>query len=150
MRYYFVILFAILALEACSSAPVTRNEGPAASPTQANVSQKQTTSIEPIQQFLLTSAATDFHKHGPAGPLSFRNVRVGHVMNAKGEEQYLLCGQFQQTKGAKAEWSPFATIKTSGYEQWLGDQAEGFCKNVKWDTEADLSSSLQNQIDSLQ
>jgi hypothetical protein len=47
--------------------------------------------------------------------------------------------------------APFATIKTSGYEQWIGAQAVGFCQrsSVIWDKAGDLSSSLQSRLDSL-
>jgi hypothetical protein len=79
-------------------------------------------------------------------------VRVGHVMSPTGEEQYRLCGQFLPAQqGGKAEWTPFATIKTSGYEQYIGAQAAGFCNDasVIWDKEGDLSSSLQSRLDSL-
>jgi hypothetical protein len=73
-------------------------------------------------------------------------------MTPGGEEQYMLCGQFLPAQeGGKAEWTPFATIKTSGYEQWNGAQAAGFCQrsSVIWDKEGDLSSSLQSRLDSL-
>jgi hypothetical protein len=73
-------------------------------------------------------------------------------MTPSGESQYILCGQFLQAQeGGKAQWTPFATIKTSGYEQWIGAQAAGFCQgsSVIWDTVGDLSSSLQSRLDSL-
>jgi len=73
-------------------------------------------------------------------------------MTPSGEAQYMLCGQFLPAQeGGKAEWTPFATIKTSGYEQWLGAQAAGFCQgsSVIWDKVGDLSSSLQSRLDSL-
>jgi hypothetical protein len=59
-------------------------------------------------------------------------------------KQYKLRGEFlpAQREG-KVEWTPFVTIKTSGYEQWLGAQAANLCQPVIWDSEADLSSSLQ-------
>jgi hypothetical protein len=100
-------------------------------------------------EFLLTSSATDFHTHRPPYPARFRDVRIGYSMMPDGTRQYLLCGSFL-AEGGKLEWTPFATIKTSGYEQWLGDQAVSFCKrpaNV-W-VEGDFSPSLQSRIDSL-
>jgi hypothetical protein len=68
-------------------------------------------------------------------------------MTANGVEQYMLCGQFLSANGGKAEWTPFVTIKTSGYEQWNGAQAEGYCQrsSVIWDDAGDLSSSLQGR-----
>lgn len=90
MRYLAALA---IALTACSTAPDTR------SPAD-------------VVEFLLTSAATDLHTHGQSGPLRFRDVRIGHV-----DDHYMLCGQFQRGTG---EWIPFVTIKTSGYEQWIG------------------------------
>ena len=119
-------------------APVTRSESQAVSPT--------------VVQFLLTAAATDFHTHRSPGPVRFRDVRIGHVLTPSGEEEYRLCGQFLPAQEAgKAEWTPFATIKTSDYEQYVGAQAAGFCQDssVIWDNVDDLSSSLQSRLDSL-
>jgi hypothetical protein len=135
---YLAVLFATLVLAACSRAPVPRSESKAVSPA--------------VVQLLLTAAANDFHTHRPLDPVRFRDVRVGHVMSPTGEEQYRLCGQFLPAQqGGKAEWTPFATIKTSGYEQYIGAQAAGFCQDssVIWDKEGDLSSSLQSRLDSL-
>ncbi len=150
---YVVALFAALILTACSSAPVTRTASRAASPTQGVALELPKASLESVIQFLLTVAATDFHAHRPPDPVRFRDVRIAHVMTPGGEEQYLLCGQFLPAQdGSKAQWTPFATIKTSGYEQWIGGQAAGFCQgsSVIWDKEGDLSSSLQSRLDSLQ
>ena len=149
---YLAVLFATLVLAACSTAPVTRSGSQAVSPTQVLTPELQKASIDPVVQFLLTAAATDFHRHRPPDPVRFRDVRIGHVMTPSGEEQYMLCGQFLPAQeGGNAEWTPFATIKTSGYEQWLGAQATGFCQrsSVIWDKEGDLSSLLQSQLDSL-
>ena len=135
---YLAVLFATLVLAGCSKAPVTRTESRPVSPT--------------VVQFLLTAAASDFHTHRPPDPVRFRDVRIGHVMTPSGEEQYTLCGQFLPAQEAgKAEWTPFATIKTSGYEQWIGAQAVRFCQDssVIWDKVDDLSSSLQSRLDSL-
>ncbi|PYR48833.1 MAG: hypothetical protein DMF89_14480 [Acidobacteria bacterium] len=78
-------------------------------------------------------------------------MRIGHVMTPSGEVQYLLCGRFQAQEGDKPVWTAFATIKTSGYEQWNGASAAGFCQgsSVIWDKADDLSSSLQSRLRSL-
>ena len=149
---YFAVLFATLVLAACSTAPVKHSESQAVSPTQVLAPELQKASIDSVIQFLLTAAATDFHTHRPPDPVRFRDVRIGHVMTPSGEEQYMLCGQFLPAQeGGKAEWTPFATIKTSGYEQWIGAQATGFCQgsSVIWDKVGELSSSLQSRLDSL-
>jgi proline iminopeptidase len=106
-----------------------------------------------VVDFLLNAAATDFHTHGPAGPLRFRDVRVGHITKPGEPEQHLLCGRYRTAQaGAKAEWTPFATIKTSAYEQWTGSQAARFCHQqaaIAWDKAGDLSASLQSRLEAL-
>jgi len=122
------------------------------SPAPSDSSQATEASIDAVVQFLLTSAATDFHTHGPSQPLRFRAVRVGHLKAPDGKMNYMLCGQFARAQDTdKVQWTPFVTIKTSGYEQWLGVQAEAFSKDssVVWDKVGDLSSSLQSRLDSL-
>ena len=149
---YLAILFTTLGLAACSTAPVTRSESQAVSPTQVLAPELQKASIDSAVQFLLTAAATDFRTHRPADPVRFRDVRIGRVATPSGNEQYMLCGQFLPAQeGGKAEWTPFATIKTSGYEQWIGAQAASFCQgsSVIWDKVGDLSSSLQRRLASL-
>lgn len=149
---YLAVLFATLVLGACSTSPVPRSESPAVSPTLVLTPEPQKASIDPVIQFLLTAAATDFHTHRPPDPVGFRDVRIGHVMTSSGEAQYMLCGQFLPAQqGGKAEWMPFATIKTSDYEQWIGAQAAAWCQgsSVIWDNAGDLSSSLQSRLDSL-
>ena len=122
------------------------------SPAQVPAPELQKAPIDSVVQFLLTAATTDFHTHLRSNSVRFRDVRIGHVMTPSGAEQYMLCGQFLPAQeGGKAEWTPFATIKTSGYEQWIGAQAAGFCQgsSVIWDKVGDLSSSLQSRLDSL-
>ena len=148
---HLVILFATLVLAGCGTAPVTRSEPQAtASPSQAPAPATQKASIDSVVEFLLTSAANDFHTHRPPNPVSFRDVRVGHVVNSNGEQRYMLCGQFLPAQdGGKADWIPFTTIKTSGYEQWIGAQAAGYCQgSVIWD-KVDLSSELQRRLGAL-
>jgi hypothetical protein len=118
--------------------PVTRSESQAVSPA--------------VVQILLTAAATDFHTHRPPGPVRFRDVRTGYLITPSGEKEYRLCGQFLPAQEAgKAEWTPFATIKTSDYEQYLGAQAAAYRQDssVIWDNVGVLSSSLQSRLDSL-
>jgi len=149
---YLAVLFATLVLAACSTAPVTRSGSPAVSPAQVPAPELQKASVDSVVQFLLTAAATDFRTHRPPDPVRFRDVRIGHVLTPGGEERYMLCGQFLPAQeGGKAEWTPFATIKTSDYEHWIGAQAAGFCQgsSVIWDKVGDLSSSLQSRLDSL-
>jgi hypothetical protein len=102
-------------------------------------------------EFLLTAAAADFHAQHPSHTTNFRKVHIGHVMTPGGEKRYTLCGQFLTARAEdKGEWAPFVTIKTSGYEQWLGEQAATFCKrpSILWE-KGDLSPLLQTRFDSL-
>ena len=134
---YLAVLLATLVLADCGKGPVTRSESQV-SPT--------------VVEFLLTAAATDFHAHRPPDVVRFRDVRIGHMMTPAGEKQYMLCGEFLPAQEAgRAEWTPFATIKTSGYEQYIGAQAARFCEDssVIWDNVGDSSSSLQSRLDSL-
>lgn len=144
MRYPAILLLTLV-LAACRMASVRHTQS-----QEVPAPQLQNASMDSIVQFLLTAAATDFHAHRPPG--RFRDVRVGHGMTPSGQERYMLCGQFLPVQAeGKAEWTPFATIKTSGYEQWTGTQAAGFCQgsSIVWDKVGDLSSALQSRLDSL-
>ena len=128
------LLLSTLVLVACSSTQATRRQPP--------------TQDAPVE-FLLTSAAGDFHSHGPGYPLGFRDVRIGYAMTKDGEKQYMLCGDFGPAQGGgRDQWTPFVTIKTSGYEQWLGAQAKDFCRrsSMVW-LDGDLTSALQARLD---
>jgi hypothetical protein len=126
----------ILALVGCGSTQATR---------------RQPTPQDAPVDFLLTSAASDFHTHGQLRPERFRDVRVGYFPAADGERRYMLSGEFMPAQqGGKDEWIPFVTLKTSGYEQWIGAQATAFSQrsSITW-LDGDLSSSLQKKLDSL-
>jgi len=131
---------AMFVLLTCGTAPSARDQSDASN-----------ASMKPPVAFLLTSAANDFHAHRGPHPVRFRHVRSGYVMTADRTRQYRLCGEFSTAQeSGKATWVPFVTIKTSGYEQWLGGQAVDFCDraSMTWD-KGDLSSSLQVRLDSL-
>ncbi|HUP87740.1 MAG TPA: hypothetical protein VM100_00165 [Longimicrobiales bacterium] len=103
-------------------------------------------------EYLITSAATDFHEHRPPDPVRFRAVKAGHYTAPGGETKYLICGEFLPAdKQGTSEWMSFATIQTSKYEQWLGGSTLTFCNStsVTWDKFDDLSSALQLRLDSL-
>ena len=142
----------MLAFTTFNFAQNTHSESKPASSTKVIANKLYAASIDSVIQFLLNSAANDFRTHGPSGPLRFRDVRIGYSMTHGGEKRYQLCGQFFQVKKeGKAQWIPFVTIKTSGYEQWIGDNTKAFCKDstVKWEKVGDLSTSLQNRLNSM-
>jgi hypothetical protein len=93
--------------------------------------------------YLLDSAAADFRAHPPKA-VAFRKVYFGQF-DAEGQApQYEICGEFQVAKpGGKTEWLHFVTIRTSGYEQYVGVQAPSYCtrEGMSWD-EDDWSAEL--------
>ncbi|MEO7794244.1 MAG: hypothetical protein ABIV06_05670 [Thermoanaerobaculia bacterium] len=130
------IVFATFVVAASFTSPVCSAESKAEAPLE----------------FLLSAAAADFQAHHPPEPAQFRKVRLGHVVNSKGETQYVLCGQFLPAEASgKAKWMHFATIKTSAYEQWIAPEAVPVCKlsSIEWDARTDLSESLQSRLDAL-
>lgn len=148
---HLALIVSIVVVTACKTNAIPESQSKASHPIQVVTLEQQEVSKDLAIQFLLTAAATDFHAHPPAHTISFRNVRIGHVKTPDGENQYMLCGEFLPLQAdGKAEWTPFATIKTSGYEQWLGDQALGLCqrRSAIWD-KGDLSSSLQSRFNAV-
>lgn len=126
-----------LVLVACSTTTqVTRSQ-----------SAPQTATLDAPVEFLLTSAATDFHAHRPPYPSRFRNIRIGYVATPDGTRQYMLCGAFLSSEGGNSQWTPFVTIKTSGYEQLLGNTDYCGRPSVVW-IDGDFSSALQSRLDS--
>lgn len=134
-----VALLTAFVLVACGTAPAARDQ-----PHPRNAPP------DPAVEFLLTSAATDFHTNRAAYPARFRNVRSGYFVTAEGTRQYRLCGEFLPAReGDRAEWIRFATITTDPYEQWIGGHAAPYCDaSVTWDR-GDLSAELQSRLDSL-
>jgi len=150
---YPAIIVAALVLSAGNSGPGVRHQAQTVSSTLVSVPVPQKTAADSLVEFLLTSAAADFHAHRPTDSVRFRNVHVGYLSAPDGTKKYLLCGQFLPAQGGgRAEWTPFATIKTSGYEQMLGSQAAEFCRSASMMPEGavDLSDSLKSRFDSLQ
>jgi len=148
---YLVFLIGLVVIAACGG-PVARKESQASSRDQLQAGGPQDASIDSVAHFLITAAATDFRTHHPPDPVRFREVRLGHMLTPRGNAEYILCGQFLQAPAGSAElWTPFVTIKTSGYEQYIGGQAARFCQDssVIWDKVNDLSSALQDRFDSL-
>jgi hypothetical protein len=151
LRYLVRFIFTLVLAASCLT-PVAGSQSQPASSSPAAASEGQKPATVSPMEFLLTASATDFHAHRPPDVKRFRHVRFGHVLTPAGETQYLLCGEFLPARQeGKAEWTRFATVRTSGYEQWLGLQAAGLCQRsqIVWDHAGDLSSSLQNRLDSL-
>lgn len=103
---------------------------------------------DPVVQFLLASAATDFNKHLAKVPDDFRNLEVGYLLSSGNEKFYVLCGEYL----VENKWSAFATIKTSDYEHYLGgDKQISYCRDaVKVLTgDTKLATELKRKLDEL-
>ncbi len=145
------ILIAVAILAPCGGSTPAYGRSSSPAPAHAKAASEKAPP-DSVVQFLLTSAARDFRDHGPSGIVGFRRVRIGHLTNPAGHAQYFLYGEFQTKRsGSKSHWTSFATIKTSGYELWIGDQAAQLRQrsSVIWDTKDDLSASLQRRLTSL-
>ena len=99
-------------------------------------------------QELMGYAAADFRQHMRPLPSEFRRVHLGELKSTDGSpSRWVLCGEFRQP-GAKAPWTPFATIKTDPYEHWLGGSSVGFCKAPQFKAKggSDLSPVLKARV----
>jgi hypothetical protein len=141
MRRLPILLLATLLAGCAAPAPA---DAPRAASTPAATPAASPTAASPTD-YLLDSAASDFREHPPT-PSAFRNVRYGQLVAEDGTVSHRLCGEFQvQKSDSEPEWKAFATLKTSAYEQWLGDTV--YCSDkVQW-TPGDLSAELQRRFD---
>jgi hypothetical protein len=147
-----IIIFTLF-LTACNSISSNNNHPSKGSPDNISLAETQNASLDSIVHFLIDASAKDFHDHQPPTPVSFRNVKVQNLIGPNAENHYMICGQFLALdKQNKDEWTYFTTIKTSGYEQWIGNQSLSFCQDSKAISYKinDLSSELKNRFDSLQ
>lgn len=96
-----------------------------------------------VTQFLITSASNDFRNHQPPTPIDFRNVKIGVIKSQNNEKTFVLCGEFLSQENR--EWSEFATVKTSGYEQYFGKTQ--YCQDATMVlTDENLSAELKNRL----
>lgn len=148
MRKLFVLVMLAAFVATAAMLPRTGKArdavpGPTPSPTAE--------SLESIKEFLITSAATDFTEHQPPYPAKFRKVKIGHLGDTTKSGAWRMCGEFLPSDGGdKPEWTGFVTVKTSGYEQYIGSDSP-YCNNSKivWDKTGDLSAALKRKLDSL-
>ena len=95
-----------------------------------------------VVQFLINSASHDFKIHQPPTAIDFRDVKIGYILSLKNEKIFVMCGEFLSNDNK--EWIEFATIKTSGYEQYLGKTQ--YCQDATIVlTDEKLSIKLKNR-----
>jgi predicted secreted Zn-dependent protease len=124
------------------SAIISCNPGSKPETKDSSASKKEAVP-DTVVQFLITSAAADFHSHQPPTPIDFRNVRIGYTTSKDSEKIFVLCGEFLSQEGK--QWSGFTTIKTSGYEQYLGETK--YCQDaIMVLTDKNLSVELKNRL----
>lgn len=102
-----------------------------------------------LKTFLVNSTVQDFYKNRQNGVVGFRNV----FLKLYERETYLICGEFITIDKEKAEkWVDFATLKTEGYELWIGGNATAYCNDAKTITTSteDLATLLNSQLKNLQ
>lgn len=96
-----------------------------------------------VVQFLITSASNDFRNHQPPTPVDFRNVKIGYIKSPNNVNIFILCGEFLSQENK--EWTAFTTIKTSGYEQYLGKTK--YCQDATMVlTDEKFSTELKNKL----
>jgi hypothetical protein len=147
------MLIFFFCLTSCNSKSGNKNQSPAVSPDSILTYEIQNDSLDTIVQTLLDVSAKDFYNHKPPVPVDFRDVQIKYLIKSEKEKVYLICGQFlAQDKQDKGEWTDFAAIKTSDYEQWIGSNASGYCQDSKVISYkiSDLSSALKSRFDALQ
>ena len=106
------IIFFITAIISCNSKNKTKENN------SSTITSKKEVIPDTVVQFLITSASKDFHNHRQNTPIDFRNLKIGYLKAPNSEKMFILCGEFlsQQNK----DWIEFTTIKTMGYEQYIG------------------------------
>lgn len=106
------IIFIISAFVSCNSYKKEEGKDSSSSISESKIIP------DTVVQFLISSASDDFRNHQPTIPIDFRNVKIGYIKSSNNEITYVLCGEFLSKENK--EWTEFATIKTSGYEQYIG------------------------------
>ncbi len=108
----FAFIFLMSAMISCNSNSKTGTNH------SSSVNSGQEVIPDSVVQFLITSASIDFRNHKPPTAIDFRNVKIGYLASSNSENVFVLCGEFLSKENK--EWVDFTTIKTSGYEQYLG------------------------------
>lgn len=133
----FGFIFFMLAIISCNS-----NNKTEAKDSSVVTSEKQTIP-DTVVQFLITSASDDFRNHKPPTAIDFRNINIGYITSPNNEKIFVLCGEFLSNE--EKEWIEFTTIKTSGYEQYLGETT--YCRDAKIVlTDKALSDELKSKL----
>ena len=133
----FAIIFFMSAIMCCNSNYKGEKKDSASTTSEIEVIP------DSVVQFLITSATNDFRNHQPPTPVDFRNIKIGYLKSANNEKMFTLCGEFLSKENK--EWVEFTTIKTFGYEQYLGKTQ--YCQDATIVlTDESLSVELKNRL----
>lgn len=133
----FGFIFFMLLIISCNSNNKTETKD-----NSVATSEKETIP-DTVVQFLITSASNDFRNHQLPTVVDFRNIKIGYITSPNKEKVFVLCGEFLSQE--EKDWIEFTTIKTSGYEQYLGETT--YCRDAKIVlTDKSLSYKLKNKF----
>ncbi len=102
--------------------------------------------------YLINSAVADFVKNQKPVAENFRNVEIRNLTGPKNQDNFMICGEFLTTEEkGNNKWTNFATIKTRAYEQWIGAQSIGYCKESKSVSNRypNLAQEMKKRLDEL-
>jgi hypothetical protein len=108
----FVIIFFMAAIISCNSNNKTKAN------SSSTITSEKEVIPDTVVQFLITSVSKDFRNHRQQMPIDFRNIKIGYLKSPDSEKMFILCGEFLSQENK--EWIEFTTIKTMGYEQYIG------------------------------
>lgn len=135
---------------ACSNQPSSTDKttSPAVAADSNHATQTMHSISDSLVDRIIETSASDFIRNQQPAPVDFKNIRLKYLKKANGEELYILCGQFVTNTHQEI---PFAMIKNSDYEQWVGDNSLTYCQHsedVAY-TKNDLTKLLKDKFMSL-
>lgn len=138
----FAFLTVLLSCNTHSNEKVSKNN----TANNSTKSESIKTIPDSVIEFLIHSAAKDFNDHRPPTAIDVRNVKAGYISSSK-EPMYLICGELLSKE--ENTWVQFVTIKTSGYEQYLGDNM--YCQKATFEKTDDgrLSDKIKEKLNAL-
>ncbi|MBL7888438.1 MAG: hypothetical protein JNL24_02735 [Bacteroidia bacterium] len=142
-KFFLLSTLVIILLYSCQN----NTENKSSNTNQTTAMKDNITASDTIKTFLMNSTVQDFYKNKQNSSVEFRNV----FLKLYETETYLICGEFLEKKQPE-KWVDFATLKTEGYELWIGGNATTYCNDAKTISSSteDLATLLNTQLKSLQ
>lgn len=142
-KFFLLSTLVIILFYSCQN----NTENKSSNTNQTTAMKDNITASDTIKTFLMNSTVQDFYKNKQNSSVEFRNV----FLKLYETETYLICGEFLEKKQPE-KWVDFATLKTEGYELWIGGNATTYCNDAKTISSSteDLATLLNTQLKSLQ